>query len=272
MRPTNLPDPAPPLARRPLLLAGLCGLAGLGGGLNRPAHAQPPAPLCGNSAPPPACPGADQPPLVHSWLLDGRRDGPLPDCSGLRTREFELLVRVVGSYKAPGELEHQLARLGAVSGQTGMPYWSFTEKRRQVLIRESMAVDSLANRQRRADFSVAELRSGAELVFVQTDNRSGKPVPYGLVLLHATPQAFTVRIENLVDIRMMGLQLVAPREMQWTATIDRQGPGHWGYRSLLGLQHLRLGRDEQHRLSNLARCVAVFDQMAGRQTEIEQYR
>lgn len=264
-------DTTPParITRRPLLLAGLCNLAGVA--LPRPAHAASPVPLCGDS-PPPACPGADQPPLVHSWLLNGHRDGPSPDCSGLRRRDVELLVRVVGSYKAPGELDRQLARQGAVSGQAGMTYWSFTDKRRQVLIRESFAVDSLANPQRRADFSLAELRSGAECVFLQTDNRAGKPVPYGLTLLQATPQAFTVRIENLVDIRMMGLLLVAAREMQWVATLDRQGPGLWGWRSLLGLQRLRLGRDEQHRLSNLARCVAYFDQMAGRFTEVEQYR
>lgn len=271
MRHPSTPDQPPPIARRPLVLAGLCSLAGAGVVLQRPAQAAPPALLCGDGAPP-ACPGADQPPLVHSWLLDGRRDGPSPDCSGLRSRDVELLVRVVGSYKAPGELDQQLARLGMVSAQAGMSYWSFTEKRRQVLIRESVAVDNLANRQRRADFSVAELRSGAECVFLQTDNRAGKPVPYGLVLLQSTPQAFTVRIENLAEIRMMGLLLVAPREMQWVATVDRQGPGLWGWRSLLGLQRLRLGRDEQHRLSNLARCVAYFDQMAGRHTEIEQYR
>lgn len=259
------------IARRPLLLAGLCGLAGAGVARHQAALAAAAMPLCGDS-PPPACPGPDQPPLVHSWLLEGRRDGPSPDCSGLRSRDVKLLVRVVGSYKAPGELDQQLARLGAVSGQTGMTYWSFTDKRRQVLIRESFAIYSLANHQRRADFSVAELRSGAECVFLQTDNRSGKPVPYGLTLLHATPQAFTLRIENLADIRMVGVLLVAAREMQWVATIERQGPGLWGWRSLLGLQRLRLGRDEQHRLSNLARCVAYFDQMAGRHTELEHYR
>ncbi|OGB00820.1 MAG: hypothetical protein A3E25_10120 [Burkholderiales bacterium RIFCSPHIGHO2_12_FULL_69_20] len=259
------------ITRRPLLLSGVWGLAAAVGALQLPASAQAAAALCGD-APPPACPGADQPPLVHTWLLDGRRDGPSPDCGGLRSRDVELLVRVVGSYRAPGEIDRQLARLGAVSAQAGMSYWSFTEQRRQVLIRESIAIDSLTNPQRRADFSVAELRSGTELVFLQTDNRSGKPVPYGLTLLQATPQAFTVRIENLADIRLLGLLVVGVREMQWVATLDRQGPGLWGWRSLLGLQRLRLGRDEQHRLSNLARCVAYFDQMAGRHTELEHYR
>ena len=54
--------------------------------------------------------------------------------------------------------------------------------------------------------------------------------------------------------------------------IERLGSGRWGYRSLLAQRRLRLGRNEQHRLSNLARSVAMFDLRAGRQTEIEAYR
>jgi hypothetical protein len=33
-----------------------------------------------------------------------------------------------------------------------------------------------------------------------------------------------------------------------------------------------MGRAEQHRLSNLSRCVAMFDHFTGRQTEVEAYR
>jgi hypothetical protein len=33
-----------------------------------------------------------------------------------------------------------------------------------------------------------------------------------------------------------------------------------------------MGGAEQHRLSNLARSVAMFDHLAGRQTDIEPYR
>lgn len=259
------------LLRRQALLGGLCGLT-LGVGLwPCAAHATAPLSLCGN-APPPPYPGVDQWPTVQSWLLEGRDDGPQPDCTGLPSRDVEMLVRVTGSWRAPGTLDDRLARLGAVSTQTGMSYWSFTDRRRQVLIRESQAVSSLAQRQRRGDFSPAELRSGAECVFVQTDNRTSTPVPYGMQLLKATPQAFTVRVESLGDIRMLGLLLVAEHEMQWLLTVERLGHGHWGYRSLLGLSRLRLGGNEQHRLSNLSRSLAVFDFLTGRQTEVERYR
>ena len=259
-------------ARRHLLcrLAGLCGGSGLAMALPLGAAAAA-APLCG-AAPPPAYPPADKPALVQSWLQDGRHDGPTPDCRGLRDRDFELLVRLTGSYAAPGDLDTQLARVGAVSQLKGATYWSFSDRKRLVLFHEAFAVEAAGSLRPRADFSAAELRSGAELHFVHSDNRSAKLSPYSLRLVQATADAFQVQIENTADLRYLGLLLTASHEMQWSVSIERLGAGRWGYRSLLGLRNLHLGRAEQHRLSDLARCVAMFDLLAGRQTDIEPYR
>ena len=235
------------------------------------AAAEPAATLCG-SAPAPAYPAADRPALVESWLLDGRRDGPLPDCGALPSRDFELLVRLTASFNGPADIDALLARLGAVSALKGATYWSYTDKKRLVLFNEAFAVDKPGSTQPRPDFTATELRSGAELAFVHNDNRSSHLSPYGLRLVKATPDRVQVQIENLTDMRMFGLLLVAARETHWSVTIERLGPGRWGYRSLLAQRRLRMGRNEQHRLSNLARCVAMFDLLAGRLTEIEGYR
>ncbi len=251
----------------------LLALLGAAGALPRRALAwgDPAEPLCG-AAPPPAYPAPEQPPVLQTWLAGGRHDGPLPDCSGLPTTDVELLLRLTASYHAVGDLNHQLARFGAVSRFKGMQYWSFSDRRRQTLVPEAHAVHSLASLQPRADFSAAELKSGAALSFVQNDNRTAALVPYQMRLLRHGADSFTLRIENAGDIAMLGLTLVASREMQWTVTVERLSPGHWGYRGLLALQRLRLGSAEQHRLSNLSRAAAMFDLMAGRQTEVEPYR
>ena len=230
-----------------------------------------PASVCGSAAPP-AYPAADKTALVQSWLQGGRQDGALPDCSTLRGRDFELLVRVTASFNAPGDLDSQLVRCGAVSALKGASYWSFTDQKRLVLFREAFAVDSATSIKPRADFSAAELRSGSEMVFVHSDNRSSQLAPYSMRLASATADRFTLQVENLSDMRMFGLLLVAAHETQWAVSIERLGAGRWGYRSLLGQRHLRMGRAEQHRLSNLARSVALFDVLSGRQTEIEAYR
>ncbi len=227
--------------------------------------------LCG-SAPQPAYPGLDQPALVQSWLQGGRQDGPTPNCSGLAGREFELLVRITASYAAAGEMDGQLARVGMISAQKGATYWSFSDRKRLVLFREAYAVDPPSSLRQRADFSPAELRSGAELYFAHSDNRSSSLVLFSLRLHKLTPDSFQVQVENLTDMRFMGLTVVASHELQWSVAIERLGPGRWGYRSLLGMRQLHLGRAEQHRLSNLSRCVAMFDVLTGRQTDIEPYR
>jgi hypothetical protein len=261
-----------PSARRRLIGAGLGCLAG-GLLLPRPAQAwgtDPPT-VCG-SAPQPAYPPPDRPALVHSWVSGGHQDGPLPDCSAMRQREQELLVRVTASYQGSADLDEQLLHFGKVSMLKGMQYWSFTDRKRQTLIRDSFAVDQSGSVKPRADFSVAELRRGDELYFVHSDNRSSTLVPFALRLMQVGADGFLVRIENVADIRYLGFTMIAAREMQWAVSLERLGPRHWGYRSLLGSRRLRLGRAEQHRLSNLSRAVAMYDLLAGCQTEIEAYR
>jgi hypothetical protein len=259
------------VSRRQVLQV-LPGLAAIGGPLAwaGPATAAEPS-MCG-AAPPPAYPAHDKPALVQSWLRGGHQDGPLPDCGGLRTRDFELLVRLTARFESTQDAAAMLARLGTVSSLKGLPYWSYTDKKRQVLIRESYAVDNPASMKPRADFSPAELRSGAALFFAQSDNRAASLVPYSLQLLSAGPERLMLRVENVADLRYMGLMVVGAHELQWVMALEPLPNGHWGYRSLLGICNLGLGRAEQHRLSNLARSVAMFDHLAGRQTEIERYR
>lgn len=233
--------------------------------------AEPASALCG-TAQAPGYPAHDKPPIVQTWLMEGHRDGPTPDCSALQGREFELLVRLTASLAAPPDVDLMLARLGAVSAMKGATYWSFTDHKRLALFKEAYAVDSATNLQARADFSAQELRQGQELHYVHSDNRSSKLMPYGMRLVKATADSLQLHIENLGELRMLGMLMLAPRETQWSVTLERLGAGRWGYRSLLAQRRLRMGRNEQHRLSNLARGVAMFDLLAGRLTEIEAYR
>jgi hypothetical protein len=242
---------------------------GLGGLVGHAVAA--PESLCGAPGLP-AYPAADKLALVQSWVIDGRRDGPLPDCSAMRGHDFELLVRVVATLHGPADIDTMLVRFGAVSRLKGATYWSFTDKQRQVLFKDAFAVDGPEATVPRLDFTAADLRSGRELYFVHSDNRSGKLSAYGMRLVQSTPDTLQLRVENVADLRMYGLTLLAAREMQWSVTLERLGPDRWGYRSLLGLRTLRLGRAEQHRLSNLSRSVAMYDLLAGRMTEIEAYR
>lgn len=259
------------VSRRQVLqsLQGLAAITGLGARPGPAGAAE--ASMCG-SAPPPAYPPHDKPALVRSWLRGGHQDGPRPDCSGLRSPDVELLVQVSARFASPQDAPAMLARLGMVSALKGMAYWSYTDRKRQLLVRESFAVDHPGALKPRADFSAAELRSGAVLHFAQSDNRSAALMPYSLQLLSAGPERLVLRVENLVDLRYMGFKVMGAHDMQWLLALEPLANGQWGYRSLLGVCHLGWGGAEQHRLSNLARSVAMFDHLTGRQTDIEPYR
>ncbi|MBP6902011.1 MAG: hypothetical protein KBC73_18080 [Burkholderiaceae bacterium] len=264
-------QPACPLRRRLLGWAGLLGAGALG--LAAPAVRAwgDATPQCG-SAPPPAFPPVDRPPLLQCWIDADRQDGPRPDCSLLRQTDHGLLIRLTASAVLPGGLDEQLARFGAVSQLKGLPYWSYTDRKRQVLIRDSYAVETPGSTTPRPDYTLADLQRGRDLFFVHSDNRSSALVPYAIRLVHQDADRVHLRIENHGDIRFMGLSVVAPGEMQWGVMLERLGGTRYGYRSLLGLKKLRYGTADKHRLSNLARVVAMFDLWSGRQTDIEPFR
>lgn len=226
---------------------------------------------CGH-APWPSFPGPEQPPAVQTWLAGTAPPGSGPDCSGLGMSQPELLVRLTGSSHRHSDLTDELRRFGAVSRLEGLAYWSFTDRQQQVLIAQAHAVSDAAAGQARAEFSLDELRSGKPLYFVHDDNRTHKLVTYSMRLQHSAADSFTLHFENTGEVSMMGLTLLAPQELQWLVSVQRLGAGLWGYRSLLGLRRLRMGRAGQHRLSNLSRALAMFDLWAGRQTDAERYR
>lgn len=264
----------PLLNRRALLCRSAAALGSMGVAavpLPLRAWGADPVPQCGK-APPPAFPPAERPPLIQCWVDGLRQDGPLPDCSPLRLQDAVLLIRLTASYGAAGTLDDQLARVGAVSMLKGMPYWSFTDRQRQPLIREAYAIDSAESMKPRADFSVTELRRGQDVFFAHSDNRSSALVPFVMRLTQQDAQGFSLRVESLGDVKFMGLTVLAAHEIQWGVRIEHLGGNRFGYRSLLGVRKLRMGPADKHRLSNLARAAAMFDLLSGRVTEVESYR
>lgn len=264
----------PNARRRQALLNSLGALGGLcaaAAPLPLRAWGADPVPQCGKAAPP-AYPPVDKPPLIQCWVDGLRQDGPLPDCSPLRQQDAVLVIRLTASYVAPGTLDDQLARVGAVSVLKGMPYWSFTDKQRQPLIREAYAIESAESMKPRADFSVGELKRGQDVFFAHSDNRSSALVPFVMRLTQQDATGFALRVESLGDIKFMGFTVLAAHEIQWGVRIDHLGGNRFGYRSLLGVRKLRMGSADKHRQSNLARAAAMFDLLSGRVTEIESYR
>jgi len=93
-------------------------------------------------------------------------------------------------------------------------------------------VDGPAGKQRRVDFSAAELRSGRDLYYSQTDNRSAGQVVYRMHALEARPDRIVIAVENVTSIRLLLFTLFPPGSVQSLHFLERQPDGGWGYYSL----------------------------------------
>lgn len=220
----------------------------------------------------PAYPEIGQAPVIQAWVRDQPGSVPAPACDALGSVHFDVLVRVSGAFRGPGDTTAMLARLGAVSRLRDMSYWSFSRRQRETLVTEAYAVDSLEARRARPDFSAAELRAGKVLHFVQRDNRLSALVPFGLSLIAETDTRLQLRIDNVGPVKLGFVTLLGAREMQSSITVTRLGAGLWGYRSVTGLRQVRFGSLDKNRLSLASRATAMFDQLAGRVTEVEYLR
>lgn len=226
--------------------------------------AAPAAPLtCGTAALAPY-PNPGAAPVVQTWTDAAPEAGNLarPDCAGLRSREFVLLVAVSARFFYAGSADALLARVGAVSATKGMTYWSQTDQRREVLVTDAAAVDGLATQKRRADFSLAELHAGQPLYFVQHDNRATNDVPYQLRLRAASATGWSVSYENAGPVKAYLLTLFAPGDVQSVITLEQLAPGQWGYRSLTGIRQVGMGSADRYRASYANRAVAMFEHLA----------
>lgn len=201
--------------------------------LQTAAAAEIPTPPCG--APPEpsyAAPGEPE----HSGIWTRSELGAswtAPACTGWTGSDFRLVVALAARLPERADADHLLARFGAISSHAGLRYWSATEGRWRELITAASAVEDPAGKRPRADFSAAELRSGRDLYFTESDNRSAGGVVYRMRALEARPDRIVVAVENVTSIRLLLITLFPPGSVQWVHFLERQADGGWGYYSLM---------------------------------------
>lgn len=232
------------------------------------AAAEGPVPPCGEPAfPAPTRLGA--PPAVRVWTegdLGGRWTPP--PCSRWTAPGFRTLVAVAGSFRQPGGAEALLARFGAVSQAVGIRYWSVTGKNWRQLVLDAHAVDAPETGRPRADFSPAEMASGRDLAFSQTDNVAGQAL-YRLRVLAAGPARLALETENASPVRRFLVPLFGPGDLQTLYVLDRQAADVWTYYSLTRTGRRASALTAGHEASAINRAIAVYRHVAGVATDRE---
>jgi len=185
-----------------------------------------------------------------------------PACLGAWPDHFRFVIAVAGRI---GKANHRelLARLGAISGNKGVRYFSVTENAWRELIRDASALSDEVPSHRRADFTADELASGTPLFFVEQDNRSSEPVVYRMRTLLATPERVIVETANVSPISAMMVTLFPPESLIAAYMFTRQEGGEWGLYAISASTMQASGMISLATASYVNRAQALFGHLAG---------
>ena len=227
-----------------------------------------PRPPCG-SAPFPPYPDLENSPTVRSWdRADSGRDWIPPACTGWTDSGFTTLVVAVARFRHASGAEDLLRRIGAISGHTGIRYWSTTHKRWQTLIIDSHALSDATGERRRGDFSPGEMAEGRSLYFQQEDNLSGKAI-YRMRIRSASPDRLVFDTENTGTMRYLLLPMFRPGGMQTITFLDRESQDVWRYYSITRTSRNASLVTAGYEASSINRAVAFYRYLAGIPTDKE---
>ena len=235
--------------------------------LATPAVAAPVLP-CAGAAPEPPFPPPGQPPVIQ--VFDDPAGWSPPACLSWQPGHVDLLVALAGTVNDVGSTDELLTRLGAISRQTTIRYWSTSDRAWDDLVVKASALESLDPTRTRTDFSAAELQPGTDHFFVQTDNRSSDPVVYRLRVQAATPDRLVVEIANVTPITAYLMTLFAPGDLRSAYILDRRSATTWNYYSLTSAEGGFLAKIATgHAASFANRAVALYRYVAGQQTDAD---
>ena len=194
-----------------------------------------PQPPCTAAVPPiPGYGALGAAPEVRVWQdLDFRADpadGPL--CFGALQGRFETVVALAGQFRHAGGLDELAARFGAISAGVGLRYWSTSDQAWRSLISEATALAGPDPAAERPDFTAEELRSGAQLYFMQNDTRSSGANVYRLRALASAPGRLVVEVVNEGSIGVAFLTFFEPGALISLHVFERIADDVWGYYSL----------------------------------------
>jgi hypothetical protein len=226
-----------------------------------------PVPPCAMEGPSINPPFAD-PPNAGNWHPRDLAGWAPPACIAWASQRFTVLTVLSAIFRFAGNVDDLLAGFGALSAWKGIQYWSVTDGRWDTLITDSFAIDDPSRRQRRPDFTPAELKSGADFYFLQQDNRTSRAVVYRMKVEAAGPNRLVVTVENVSAVSMFLFTLFGSGDLKSTYIFETLSPGIWGYYSLSGTREgaAVIGNYDA---SYLNRALAIYRHLVGIPTNQE---
>jgi hypothetical protein len=189
-----------------------------------------------------------------------------PACLGATMPQSGTFVEVAATFPMARGRSELLSRFGGVSDLLHVRYWSTSDHRWRPLI--SAATALTPSGQPRADFSAAEVDSGRDLDFSQTDSRSSHAATYRMHSRRGDAHRVVLEIENVSPLRWWGLTLYEPGELRSLYVMEQLAPGVWTYYSLTTVGDGRWPVSG-HVNSYINRVIALYRHYTGLQTDSE---
>ena len=225
-----------------------------------------------DAAPKPPCAG--QPPAVQTadgvqpsvtvWRAPASSDGwELASCSGLSPPSDAVLIEVSGRFHHDGDALSLLARIGAVSEQADMLYWSAGQASWRKLLVDASALAGPEFELRRADFTPREMHQGARLYTLYDDDEKPGPVVFETEVREAGPDGFVTLMRNTTAMTIMGLPIADPGDISSMLSIQRVGADEFAYYALTAVALAPMAAAMVTDASHTNRAVASFRYLAG---------
>jgi hypothetical protein len=223
----------------------------------------PPQPPCAGE-PVPTWSSADGGPTVAVWHTSSLPEHWEPAaCSGLAQPADAVFVAVAGQFHYSGDALSILARVGAVSQQRDILYWSIPHTDWRRLLLDASALSGPDPALRRPDFAPGELRAGAKLFTLYDDDDRTGPVIFGTEIREAGPDGFVTVARNVTDLRLMWVSVAGPGDLSSMTSVHRVGPDTFDYYSLSAIALVRLAAAMMPDASHINRAVATYRYLAG---------
>ena len=242
-----------------------------------PSFALPDAALAAEPLPNPPCAGAPYPafpapgatPNLELWPMAALgADWTPPACTGWN-RSDAVVVALAGRFTGARDVDGILERLGNISALTAVRYWSVTDKQWNPLFARAAARATRNPTDTRGNFTAAEIRSGAPIYFLSTDNRASGSIVTHLAVKESGPNRIVVEMTNVSPVRWYGLVIVPQGGIRTLYFLDRQNDNAWRFYSLSRTQTSSLLSRFVPRESYLNRAVAMYRYVAEIPTDRE---
>jgi hypothetical protein len=233
-----------------------------GVGAARAAESAPAPPCAGRPPAAPATAGTD--PSVTVWHAPASSDGwQLASCRGLTPPSDAVLIEVSGRFRHEGDALSLLARIGTVSDQTGILYWSVGEAAWRELLIDASALSGPELELRRPDFTLDDLRPGARLHMLYDDDEEPGPVVFETEVKEAGPDGFVTVMRNATAMRLMGMSIADPGDISSLLSVRRVGASEFDYDALTAVALSPIAAAMVSDASHANRAVASYRYLAG---------